>query len=514
MSLRRTLLSLVALSVVVGLLPASSASAAGNRAPKIKKAVMKDANGNDLADRVVLIYNEKIKHKLDKSRFPFRVEGYQISKIKGAKGSRRLVILLKENAGAPLRPASITYKRTRKQPVLDMKNKQARKQLLTKNIIGLTVTSPPPPPPPSEERHTLTVLPDGDGQGVVTSQPTGINCGSTCTADYDEGTSVTLTATPDTSSDSNFGGWQGCASTTTTCTVAMDADKTVTATFTKAGEFALQVLKNGTGTGTVTSTSTPTQTNQINCGATCTVNFAENSVVTLKAVPDAASKAVVAGWSGGGCSGTQDTCNVLMNQAQQVTVTFNMPEVHRLTVTKSGDGQGVVTSTSSPTQATQVNCGSLCQVDYTEGTSVTLTAAAETGSVFAGWSGDATCGTTASCTIPMDAAKNVIATFNLQSTEPTDPAKHQLTVTLAGDGTVACLADGAPVAACDGSYDEGTVVTITATALAPNTHAELSGDCTAATAPLLATCTVTMDAAKNVTATFSAPLLGLGMSQP
>jgi len=47
---------------------------------------------------------------------------------------------------------------------------------------------------------------------------------------YDDGTPVTLTATPN--SGYTFAGWSGACSGTGTCQVTMDSDKTVTATFT------------------------------------------------------------------------------------------------------------------------------------------------------------------------------------------------------------------------------------------------------------------------------------------
>ena len=76
--------------------------------------------------------------------------------------------------------------------------------------------------------HALSVTKSGTGSGAVTSEPAGINCGNTCSASYDQDTSVTLTATPDT--DSTFVSWSG-ACTGTTCTVTMDSNKSVTATF-------------------------------------------------------------------------------------------------------------------------------------------------------------------------------------------------------------------------------------------------------------------------------------------
>lgn len=80
------------------------------------------------------------------------------------------------------------------------------------------------------ETQTLGVSKAGTGSGSVTSAPAGIDCGATCSADFSQGSSVTLTATP--SPGSAFGGWSGgCVGTSTTCTVSMSAAQTATATF-------------------------------------------------------------------------------------------------------------------------------------------------------------------------------------------------------------------------------------------------------------------------------------------
>lgn len=88
------------------------------------------------------------------------------------------------------------------------------------------------PPPSQLPTHVLTVVPSGigTGTGTVTSSPSGLNCGSTCSVAFAEGTTVTLTATSDPGS--RFLGWfgDGCSGTGT-CTVTMAADQTVTATF-------------------------------------------------------------------------------------------------------------------------------------------------------------------------------------------------------------------------------------------------------------------------------------------
>jgi uncharacterized repeat protein (TIGR02543 family) len=95
-------------------------------------------------------------------------------------------------------------------------------------------TSPPPPPPPAPgPTFTLTVTKGGSapGRGTVSSNPAGISCGDTCSAAYASGSTVTLTATVN-NRNGIFAGWGGaCSGTGGTCTVTMDASKTVTATF-------------------------------------------------------------------------------------------------------------------------------------------------------------------------------------------------------------------------------------------------------------------------------------------
>lgn len=77
---------------------------------------------------------------------------------------------------------------------------------------------------------SLSVSKLGNGSGTVTSSPSGINCGTACSAPFDVGSSVTLTATP--ASGSTFSGWSGaCSGAGATCTVVMDAAKEVTANF-------------------------------------------------------------------------------------------------------------------------------------------------------------------------------------------------------------------------------------------------------------------------------------------
>jgi phospholipase C len=76
----------------------------------------------------------------------------------------------------------------------------------------------------------LTVQLTGSAPGTVVSNPAGIACAPTCTASYASGTQVKLTATA--SKGGFFAGWGGaCKGTSSSCTVTMNANQSVTATF-------------------------------------------------------------------------------------------------------------------------------------------------------------------------------------------------------------------------------------------------------------------------------------------
>lgn len=83
----------------------------------------------------------------------------------------------------------------------------------------------------NDTSYPLSVTSSGSGSGTVTSSPAGISCGSTCSASYSPGRSVTLTATP--TAGATFAGWSGaCSGTAATCTVSMSAARFVFAGFT------------------------------------------------------------------------------------------------------------------------------------------------------------------------------------------------------------------------------------------------------------------------------------------
>jgi hypothetical protein len=87
--------------------------------------------------------------------------------------------------------------------------------------VGARFSKWPPP------QHTLSVA--IDGQGTVTSTPAGISCPGTCSAAFDEGTTIALTETP--APGRAFVLWSSACSGGHDCTVALGGDTQVGARF-------------------------------------------------------------------------------------------------------------------------------------------------------------------------------------------------------------------------------------------------------------------------------------------
>ena len=157
------------------------------------------------------------------------------------------------------------------------------------------------------------------GNGTVTSNPAGIDCGSDCDEDYEYGTVVTLTATP--ANGFLIDDWFGCDSVSqdkTTCTVNMDFHRVVTVRFVSQVKRTLNVNVNGNGT----VTSVPVGINCTNNGGQCQAQFDDGAQVALTANP--AQGFSFTGWQGD-CApcGAQNICNINMNADKNCTANFS-----------------------------------------------------------------------------------------------------------------------------------------------------------------------------------------------
>jgi uncharacterized delta-60 repeat protein/uncharacterized repeat protein (TIGR02543 family) len=226
------------------------------------------------------------------------------------------------------------------------------------------------------------------GEGTVVSVPAGIDCGATCSAQFERGTSISLGAVAATGYV--FTGWSGGDCTGTgTCVVALNASTTVTATFAPVN-FNLSVSLSGAGLGAKVL-SAPAG---IDCPGACTVPFPNGQVVTL--TPSSTDpRLVFTNWSGA-CTGS-GACQVTMSAERSVTAHFAY--LILLPVYNSGGG----TIVSSPPG---ISCGPQeadCEALFLPGTQVTLTATALPGAQVSSLTG-AACAGEATCQVTFAAA--------------------------------------------------------------------------------------------------------------
>ena len=212
--------------------------------------------------------------------------------------------------------------------------------------------------------------------------------------------------------------------------------------------------------------------------------------MTLTATP---AKGYGFAYWAGGCGGAAVRCKVVMNSDTTVTALFDplTSKRYNLTVTKKkvSSGNGTITSSDGT-----INCGSVCSRAYYHDTPVTLTATPAANSLFTGWSG--ACAGTGTCTITMNQAKAVSATF-------TGP--QRLIVTRQklnkGDGTVTSSPAGIDCGkTCQTTVPLNTVIALNAAAAGKSVFAGWSGGCSGTGG-----CTVTMAGSKAVQATFVGP---------
>jgi hypothetical protein len=338
---------------------------------------------------------------------------------------------------------------------------------------GNTITFGPWVTPAQNPTLLVDVMPGGSGG--VSSSPAGISCELTCSATFASGATVTLTATP--APGYVFAQWSGaCSGSSTSCQVVMSGTRSVFAQFAPVGgaSFALNVVVSGPGS----VSSAPAG---ITCGSSCSTAFANGTIVTLTAAPNAG--ATFAGWSGA-CAGSGTTCQVTMSAARNVAAAFAGSSQVALTVV--GATGGTVT-----TVPTGIDCGTTCVAGFALNSSVSVVATPAPGYIFVGWSG--ACSGTNTCDLTMDASKTVSPAF---STVPA--GQFALTVIDFGNGSIVSAPAGINCGfTCTSGFPSGTSVTLTAVAAPGNSFAGWGGACTG-----LGACVVLMDNAQAVTATF------------
>lgn len=323
---------------------------------------------------------------------------------------------------------------------------------------------------------TVTVLRDGSGVGNVMSTPEGIDCGADCSGVFQQNAVLELVATA--APGSRFVQWsESACGSDLTCSLMPSADLDVTATFIRT--YPLEVLVVGGGS----VTSEPVG---IDCGATCTGDFDEDSVVTLTAAPDAGEG--FTGWSGvPGCD-TDAECVVTMDMAQTAQATFTGLSTLTVDVMGEAGGSGIVNIAPPGT-----DCTGTCAEDFLPGTTVTLTASPAMGSRFVGWS-ELSCGSAPTCVVNLVANATVTASFVGESV---------LTVMRTGSGTGTITSSPVGIdcgASCMAAFDRNSTVSLTAVGAPGSIFRSWSG-CTSESGNV---CSIDLTSDTTVTAEFVA----------
>jgi len=195
---------------------------------------------------------------------------------------------------------------------------------------------------------------------------------------YDNGTSVSITATPNEGYE--FVGWNGTDMSSSTITITLTANTTIEALFSQVSttttviQFTLAVsASNG---GTVSTEGG---------------DFEEGTEVTITATANAGYR--FTGWEGS--DSTSESLTVTLNSDQTYQALFELIPVYTLSVTTSAEGGTVSTEGG----------------DFEEGTEVTITATANAGYRFTGWEGSDS--TSESLTVTLNSDQTYQALFEL-----------------------------------------------------------------------------------------------------
>src|SRR5665213_561750 len=257
------------------------------------------------------------------------------------------------------------------------------------------------------------------------------------------GSSVTLTA-PATSGINNFASWSGCTSSSgVSCTLAVNANTTVTANYAPPAAYTLTLNSTNSGSGVVIIASPADKTGNSAGTTSFALSYYTGTTVALTAPATANGNAFVS-WSG--CtSGSGMNCTVVMNANATVTANYAAPAVYTLTIQSATPNSGVGISASPADVHNTIGGTTNFTLSYNAGTSVTLTApTTAAGYSFASWSGCAS-SATVTCTVTMNGNTTVTAAYNqpgIQSVSVTPTpgtitigATQQFAATVAGSGS-------------------------------------------------------------------------------
>lgn len=337
--------------------------------------------------------------------------------------------------------------------------------------------------PKQETKFALLVTQSGPGK--INSTPEAIDCGDVCGAQLLSGSEFTLIATAEPGA--KFIEWGGdCihAAKRTRCTLTMDQEKSVTASFRRRGTI-LSVIKKGEG-------QIVSDPEGIDCGELCDEDYPPGTTVSLTAIP--ADGYNFSAWTG--CTSTPKstpTIDVEIKDLALECIADFVVTSRQLEVTRPSGGS----VTSEPAGIACARSGGTCRHAYDYGTRVKLSAQPKPGHRFIDWALDCT-GTSTICGIDMTDNMKVAANF--------EAAQVQMNVAVhGGQGRVLSQpagidCDESANNSCVADFDYGTPVTLEVSAPTGWEFVSWGGDASCGISP---SCAITMTSSKSVIANFS-----------
>ena len=164
--------------------------------------------------------------------------------------------------------------------------------------------------------YPVSVTLAGSGLGRVTSDVSGIDCGSDCDESLLSGTTVTLTAAPEPGNE--FIGWSGDCSGTGACTLAIDGSKNVSAEF-EPIFYPVGIALSGAGFGSISGGGGRFDCGVLSTNTNCVSTIAAGTEIVLTA--SVAAGSTFRAWEG--ICGTNSTCTVTIDRPMVIAAAFD-----------------------------------------------------------------------------------------------------------------------------------------------------------------------------------------------
>ncbi len=286
------------------------------------------------------------------------------------------------------------------------------------------------------EKVKLTVIRAGGGGGVITSDPTGINCdhssGAGCNAQFTKGTTVTLIATP--ASGSALKSWSSectpLADNPSSCKVVMDAAKEVTETMIEA-EPGLNVFVVGNGRVFDKVTTGGPYINCLSDSGDCTESEYWQVGNTIQLYPEFLQDSTSVVWDG--CDSVNDSkrCELELKEISLVTATFlkdsDKPVIDSFTATPDKFATGASGPVTLTWNITAPNPASVKGIKISDGTNDVCTS--ETANLSAALNNEVSCVISA-------VSSNTTFTLSVESPLSPDPITATATVSVGDSPTI------------------------------------------------------------------------------